>query len=184
MSETFARRVEPAVWDGVPHESVVTVIPGLVKPRSLGRNQRFRLVVTDRRLIFQRLNRRWFFNPSKAEEWERSLSEASPEELLRASMGSYSLKVGEVTSIRVKEFIPFTLMLSPKDAMSSGLTGLEDDIVNEVPNVIRYNRDKNMEEVEHQWTLTFEAPRAYLTYTVGYDPVPLLPSFLLDKLVD
>ena len=164
-------------------ESVLAVFPELTKHRFFGLTQRFRLVITDRRLIFQRRGERWWFRPRRHRDLsDEAVMALKPDEVLGLTMGSYSLSRGEVTAVRVREVIPFTLVLDPKDTANvSSFTG-DDDIVHEVPNVIRRDRVRHVDEVERQWVVTFESPRAVLTYTASSDHRPVLRENLSDKL--
>lgn len=158
-------------------EESVTILDNLVKPRFLGRNQRYKLIVKENKLIFLRMNRRWFFKKG-IEISNQELANMSPLAIKRLSLGSYMLDGNMVSAVEVKESIPFVLMLDPKEAANFNLTGLEDDIVREVPLVLRRDKVKGMDVVEREWSLCFEAPRAVISFIVPYDPLTLLPEFL------
>ncbi|MBN2334210.1 hypothetical protein JXL21_01540 [Candidatus Bathyarchaeota archaeon] len=164
-------------------ESIQAIIPELTKHRFFGLTQRFRLVITDRRLIFQRRGEQWRLRPRRHRDLsDEAVKALRPDEVLGLTLGSYSLSRSEVTAVRVREVIPFTLVLDPKDAANvSSFTG-EDDIVHEVPNVIRRDRGRHVDEVERQWVVTFESPSAVLTYTASRDPRQVLRETLADKL--
>lgn len=159
----------------------MVILEDLVKPRFLGRSQRYKLIIKDNQLIFLRVNKRWFFK-NRTDVSDNELLGMSPVAIKRLSMGSYILALDKVTSVEVKESIPFVLMLDPKEAVNFNLTGMDDDIVHEVPLVLRKDKVKGLDVVERQWSICFDSPRVVTSFIVPYDPRSKLPKSLQKKL--
>ena len=166
-----------------PQEPVIAILEDFVKPRFMGRHQRYKLFVTEKDLVFLRVNKRWFFN-KKAELSNDEIRELSPIQIKRLSMGSYIVQIEMISEIKVKESIAFDLMLDPKEASSFSFNGLEDDIVHEVPLVHRRDKSRNVDIVERLWEVTFFSPRVTTSFLVSYNPKPQLPPVLLEKIKD
>ncbi|MCW4012288.1 MAG: hypothetical protein NWF07_04765 [Candidatus Bathyarchaeota archaeon] len=162
-------------------ENITGILDNLVRVKHNARSQRYKLVVFEDNLVFLRVNKRWFFRKKTDYSYEE-LSVMSPVEVKRLSMGSFLVELSEVIEIRVKESIPFVLMLDPKEAVSFNLTGLDDDIVHEVPLVLRRDRVKGVDIVEREWELVFETRKVTFSFIVPYDPSPVLPMVLSMKL--
>jgi len=165
----------------VADESVIAILEDFIKPRFMGRHQRYKLFVTEKQLVFLRVNKRWFFN-KKAELSNDEIRKLSPIQIKRLSMGSYIVQIENISAIRVKESIAFDLMLDPKEASNFNFNGLEDDIVHEVPMVFKRDKSKNVDIVERQWEIEFEAPRVTTSFLVPYNPKSQLPQVLLEKI--
>ena len=162
-------------------EPVVAILDDFVKPRFLGRHQRYKCVITKNHIIFLRANKRWFFR-DKYGVSDDEIREMTPFEIKRLSLGSYILPIDHISSIKVHESIPFILVLDPKEATDFNLTGAEDDIVNEVPLVLRRDKVNGFDIVERQWKITFDSPKAVTSFIVPYDPRVMLPEKLLEKI--
>lgn len=141
-------------YDSEERESNVVILDDFVKPRFMGRHQRYKLVVSGRQLVFLRVNKRWFFR-GKAEVSDEEIRRMEPLKIKRLSLGSYILSLDKISSIKVRESIPFVLVLDPKDAVDFNLVGADDDIVHEVPMVLRRDKKKEVDVVERQWEVTF-----------------------------
>lgn len=164
-----------------PEESVIAILDDFVKPRFLGRNQRYKLIVTEKQLVFLRVNKRWFFR-GKSGVSDDEIRDMKPLEIKRLTLGSYILQIDRISSINVHESIPFVLVLDPKEAANFNLTGAEDDIVNEVPLVLRRDKVNGFDIVERQWKITFNSPKAVTSFIVPYDPRAKLPKKILEKI--
>lgn len=162
-------------------EKIVGILENLVRVKYNARSQRYKLVVFESMLVFLRVNNRWFFR-KKTDYSRDELSVMSPMEVKRLSMGSFLVELSDVIEVRVKESIPFVLMLDPKEATSFNLTGFDDDIVHEVPLVLRRDRVKGVDVVEREWELVFETKQFTISFIVPYDPRPVMPSILSVKL--
>ena len=132
-------------------------------------------------MVFLRVNKRWFFR-SKSGVSDEEIREMSPLEIKRLSLGSYIFQIRNISSIKVRESIPFVLLLDPQDAVNFNLVGAEDDIVHEVPMVLKRDKVKGVDVVERQWEITFENPRAFTSFILPYDPRLKLPRNLLEKI--
>jgi hypothetical protein len=161
-------------------DSVITILDDLVKPKFAGRHQRYKLIVTEKHLVFLRLNRRWLFR-KRAEISNEEIKNKSPLEIKRMSLGSYMIKIDNLISVRIKESIPFILVLDPKEATNFNLIGGEDDIVHEVPLVLKKDNIKGVDMVERQWELVFEGRGFSTSFLVPYNPASYLPKNILDK---
>ena len=160
---------------------ITGVLDDLVRVKHSARGQHYKLVVFESKLVFLRVNKRWFFR-KKTDYSREELSVMSPLEVKRLSLGSFLVELSDVIKVSVKDSIPFVLMLDPKEATSFNFTGLEDDIVHEVPLVLRQDRVKGLDVVEHEWELVFETPRFTISFIVPYDPRPVMPLVLSMKL--
>jgi len=170
--------------DGVDaelRESDVVILDDFVKPRFMGRHQRYRLVIAGRQLVFLRVNKRWFFR-NRTEVSDDEIRKMEPLKIKSLSLGSYILLLDKIISIKIRESISFVLVLDPRDAVNFNLTGADDDIVHEVPMVLRRDKVKGVDVVERQWEITFEALRAVTSFLVPYDPKLKLPRVLLEKI--
>ena len=127
------------------------------------------------------MNKRWFFR-RKIRVSDDEIRKLSPLEIKCLSLGSYILQIDHISSIKVSESIPFVLVLDPKEAANFNFTGAEDDIVNEVPLVLRRDKVNGFDIVERQWEITFESPRTATSFIVPYDPRLKLPKKLLEKI--
>lgn len=162
-------------------EKITGVLDDLVRVKYKARGQSYKLVVFESRLVFLRINKRWFFK-KKTDYSSDELALMSPLEVKQLSMGSFLVELSDVIKIRVKESIPFVLMLDPKEATNFNFTGLEDDIVHEVPLVLRRDRVKGVDIVEHEWELVFETNWFIISFIMPYDPRPEMPLVLYNKL--
>jgi len=113
---------------------------------------------------------------------DKELQKMSPLSIKKLSLGSYMLQIKNISSIIVRESIPFVLVLDPKEAANFNLTGAEDDIVNEVPLVLRRDKANGCDIVERQWKITFDSPKAVTSFIAPYDPRLKLPEKLLEKI--
>lgn len=172
---------------GTTTETICDVIPGLKKARPLGREQEYALVITNKRLIFALQGSKGFLNI-----WSRRLNVIknpqrflymSPDEILRESVINYDILINEVSFIEVIEDIPFTLMYDPSDALKNYMVDGEDDVVVEMPNILRHNAKINQEEVERSWTLTINTKRATLSFSLDYNPEPTLSKCFKEKMI-
>lgn len=161
-------------------DSVITILDDLVKPKFAGHHQRYKLIVTKKHLVFLRVNKRWFFR-KRAEISNEEIKNKSPLEIKRLSLGSYMIKIDNIISIKIKESIPFILVLDPKEATNFNLIGGEDDIVHEVPLVLKKDNIKGVDIVERQWELIFEGRGFSTSFLVPYNPASHLPKNILDK---
>lgn len=162
-------------------DSVIAILDDFVKPRFLGRHQGYKCVVTENHLVFLRVNKRWFFRDRFGVS-DDEIKGMTPFEIKRLSLGSYILPIHHVSSIKMHESIPFVLVLDPKEAANFYLTGADDDIVNEVPLVLKRDKVNGFDIVERQWKITFDSPKAVTSFIVPYDPRPRLPVNLLEKI--
>ena len=160
---------------------VIAILEDFVKPRFMGRHQHYKLFVTEKELVFLRVNKRWFFN-KKAELTNDEIMKLSATQIKRLSIGSYIVPIEKITEIKVKQSISFDLMLDPKEASSFNFNGLEDDIVHEVPLVIRRDKSRNTDVVERKWEITFVSPEVVTSFLVPYNIKPQLPQVLLEKI--
>lgn len=162
-------------------EPITAILEDFVKPRFLGRHQRYKCVISKNHIVFLRVNKRWFFR-RKSVVSDGEIRKLSPLEIKHLSLGSYILQIDNISSIKVRESIPFVLVLDPKEAANFNLTGAEDDIVNEVPLVLRRDKVNGFDIVERQWEISFEDPRTVTSFIVPYDPRLKLPKKLLEKI--
>jgi len=162
-------------------EKITAILDDLVRVKFNARNQRYKLVVFESKIVFLRINKRWFFR-KKTDYSRDELSSMSPMQVKRLSLGSFLVELSDVIRVSVKDSIPFVLMLDPKEATNFNFTGLEDDIVHEVPLVLRRDRVKGLDVVEHEWELVFETKRFTISFIVSYDPRPVMPLVLSMKL--
>ena len=162
-------------------EKITGILDDLVRVKFNARNQRYKLVIFESKLVFLRVNKRWFFR-KKTDYSRDELSSMSPMQVKRLSLGSFLVDLFDVIDVKVKESIPFVLMLDPKEATNFNFTGLEDDIVHEVPLVLRRDRVKGVDVVEHEWELVFETNQFTISFIVPYDPRPVMPLVLSMKL--
>jgi hypothetical protein len=162
-------------------EPNVIILDEFVKPKFLGQHQRYKCIVFKNQIVFLRTNRRWFFG-KKFQVSDKELQKMSPLSIKKLSLGSYMLQIKNISSIIVRESIPFVLVLDPKEAANFNLTGAEDDIVNEVPLVLRRDKANGFDIVERQWKITFDSPKAVTSFITPYDPRLKLPEKLLEKI--
>lgn len=172
---------------GTTTETICNVILGLKKARPLGREQEYALVITNKRLIFALQRSKGVLNIlsrrlNVIKDPQRFLY-MSPDEILRESVINYDILIDEVSFIEVMEEIPFTLMYDPSDALKNYMVDGEDDVVVEMPNILRHDAKMHQEEVERSWTLTINTRRATLSFSLDYNPEPTLSQCFKEKMI-
>ena len=153
----------------------------------MGREQEYALVITNKRLIFALQRSKGVLNIlsrrlNVIKDPQRFLY-MSPDEILRESVINYDILIDEVSFIDVMEEIPFTLMYDPSDALKNYMVDGEDDVVVEMPNILRHDAKMHQEEVERSWTLTITARRATLSFRLDYSPEPTLSQCFKEKMI-
>ena len=172
---------------GTTTETICNVILGLKKTRPLGREQEYALVITNKRLIFALQRSKGVLNIfsrrlNVIKDPQRFLY-MSPDEILRESVINYDILIDEVSFIEVMEEIPFTLMYDPSDALKNYMVDGDDDVVVEMPNILRHDTKVHQEEVERSWTLTIVTRRATLSFSLDYSPESTLIKCFKEKMM-
>ena len=172
---------------GTTTETICNVILGLKKTRPLGREQEYALVITNKRLIFALQRSKGVLNIfsrrlNVIKDPQRFLY-MSPDEILRESVINYDILIDEVSFIEVIEDIPFTLMYDPSDALKNYMVDGDDDVVVEMPNILRHDTKVHQEEVERSWTLTIVTRRATLSFSLDYSPESTLIKCFKEKMM-
>lgn len=161
--------------------AVLGVIPGFVKHRPLGRDQTFALVLTEDKLIFALQKRSFSLFRRKIDDGDHEAHRyynMNPDDILKESLTNYYVPMDEVIRLDVREVIPFTLMYSPFDAMKNVMVFDEDDVVLELPNVIKRDVESGREEAEKGWELYIYSRRATLSFMLYQDPTLILMKLL------
>jgi hypothetical protein len=182
-------------------ETVLAVLPNLIKPRTLGRRSVYTLVITERRLIFAKATpvrrvmkgnedkvapkgnlfkwlreRKQFFDPENY--WEMD-----PREIMRQTLVNFDVDLSDVWRVTAKPEIPFVVVLEPEDLLKRDLDSEWDDIVHEMPDRRRKGpKLEFQEEVEKAWKLRIDCVGVNLSFLLDYDPRKTLAPFLADKI--
>ena len=182
-------------------ETVLAVLPNLIKPRTLGRRSVYTLVITEKRPIFARATpvrqvmkgdegrvalkgtlfkwlreRKRFFEPENY--WEMD-----PREIMRQTLVNFAVDRSDVWRVTAKPEIPFVLGLEPEDLLKRDLDSEWDDIVHEMPDMRRKGPNLEFqEEVEIAWKLRIECVGVDISFLLVYDPREALAPFLVDKM--